>query len=83
MKNSSSAVEKTYSLCEAVADIAINFAVQSIHPDDSRELIRLVIEWAEIFEARNKGREWDGEYIQEIDSFFFEQYNEWVKNKGN
>lgn len=71
--------EENYSLCEAVADLAHNFAFAPLWPGNSREFVRLCIEWAEIFEARNVDREWDGEYIEEIDAFFIEQYKQWVE----
>ncbi len=70
-------------LCEAVADLAVNFAVAEFHPDDSRELARLCIEWAEEFEKKNAGREWDGEYIEEIDAFFDVKYAAWMDSRAS
>lgn len=70
----------SYSLCEAVADIAMNLALAPRHPEDSRETISLAIEWAEAFEAKNKDREWDGEYIEEIDAYFAACYAAWEKS---
>lgn len=70
----------TYSLCEAVADLAMMFATPRYAPhlpDDSRETIRLVIEWAHDFEALNKDREWDGEYMEEIEAYFHQRYDQW------
>lgn len=66
-----------YHLCEAVADLACNFAHAEFTPDDSRELPRLCIEWAQDFEAEHAGREWDGEYIEAIDAYFAKRYDAW------
>jgi hypothetical protein len=68
----------TYSLCEVVADLMWNLATDlesgKVAPiPDSREVVRRVIEWAEEFEAKNAGREWDGEYVEEIDAFYAEK----------
>lgn len=65
----------TYSLCEVVADLAMNMqdAIDRevwAPPPDSRERVRLCIEWAVEFEAKHAGRVWDGEYLEEIDEFF-------------
>ena len=71
---------KTYSLCEAVADLVWNYVAdikdgKISGPADSRELVHSCIEWAAEFEAKNKGREWDGEYMEEIDEFYLQKIN--------
>lgn len=71
-----------YGFGEAVFDLALNwghaYALQTkAVPEDSREMARLVIEWAEEFETRNEDREWNGEYMEEIDQFFELKYREW------
>jgi hypothetical protein len=68
---------------ETVSDLTLQFAEAEFLPQDSRELPRLVIEWAEIFEARNAGREWDGEYLEEIETFFRAQYAAWAARPGD
>lgn len=78
MENISPIPDEVYWLAEAVADLAASFAHAERHPNDSRELPRLVIEWARLFEDRHAGFKWDGEYIEEIDDFFVEQYAAWV-----
>jgi hypothetical protein len=73
--------EETYSLCETVADLAL-WAGHDLakglwkRPPDSRELVRLLIEWSEEFERDNAGREWDGEYLEAIDSFYRQKIKE-------
>jgi len=69
----------TYSLCEVVADLSwflhrdlMAGGVGHID-DDSREVIRLIIEWAEEFETIHADREWDGEYFEAIDDFYAEK----------
>jgi hypothetical protein len=36
----------------------------------SVELCTLAIEWTNEFEKLNKGREWDGEFFDEVEDFF-------------
>ena len=69
---------ETYSLCEAVADLAANFAVADIVPGDSRECCRLCIEWARQFEAEIWGVSSNLEYIEQIDAHFEMKYAEWL-----
>jgi uncharacterized Fe-S cluster-containing radical SAM superfamily enzyme len=66
-----------HSLCEAVADLSANFIVAPVLPGNSRDMTELCIMWAREFEQQNAGREWDGEYIEEIDAFFEKKYAEW------
>jgi len=70
--------ESTFSLCEAVADLAWNMGTvrDEAYPEDSRAAIQAIIQWAEDFEAMNKGREWDGEYMEEIDAYFVKRFVE-------
>jgi hypothetical protein len=68
-----------YELCEAVADLTTLFMSRSNLPNDSRETVRLVIEWAEEFETRNAGEPWiDREYLEVIEQFFEEKYRAWL-----
>ena len=64
--------KNTYRLCEAVADIVHNFSQPEFAgqmPEDSREFVRICIEWAAEFEALHAdGIEED--YIGKIDDFF-------------
>lgn len=70
----------TYALCETVADLMSFFVEQSNLPNDSRETIRLTIEWAEEFEARHAGEQWmDREYLEEVQLFFEEKYHGWLE----
>ncbi len=69
-----------YELCETVADLTSLFMVQPNLPNDSRETVRLVIEWSEEFEARNAGEHWiDREYLEVIEEFFERKYREWIE----
>ncbi len=73
-----------YSLCEAVADLAHNFARQGFVPEDSREFTRLCIEWANEFEHAHAGTEWGqdegADYIDAIDGFFDAKYSAWIES---
>lgn len=62
--------DSVHSLCEAVADIAYNAGCDGLQIPDSRAMMQSFISWAAEFEEKNKGREWDGEYIEEIDAFY-------------
>ncbi len=75
------AAKERHDFGEAVADIARNFAHAQLIPEDSREFASKCVEWAEIFQKKNAGREWDGEYIEEIDAFFDEQYKAWENGR--
>ncbi len=57
-------------LCEAVADIAYFAGMDRLRIPDSRTMMAIFIGWAEEFEVLNRGREWDGEYIEEIEAFY-------------
>ena len=68
----------TYSLCEVVADLSWFLhrdleAERVGHIEDSREVVRLVLEWAEEVETIHADREWDGEYFEAIDDFYAEK----------
>lgn len=67
-----------YSLCEAVADMAVCFAVADFVPNNSRDLVSLCIKWAQAFEQKFAGHKWgetDGrDYIDEVTRFFYECY---------
>lgn len=68
-------------LCEAVFEFSQLWAYKvnkgETVPEDSREWFRLSLEWAQEFEKKNEGREWDGEFIDEAESFFDAHYNEY------
>ena len=70
--------DRVYSLCEAVADLSMNMALvdENSRPEDSRSVIAAVIQWATLFEQKNEGRLWDGEYIEKIDQFFVDKFTE-------
>lgn len=71
----------SYALCETVADLTAFFVEQPQLPSDSRETIRLTIEWAEEFEARAGGTDWsDREYLEEVRAFFEEKYRGWLES---
>lgn len=57
-------------LLETVADLAYLAGAAGYYSGDSRRDTDNIIGWAKEFEALNKGREWDGEYMEEIESFF-------------
>ncbi len=72
---------KTYSLCEAVADLAHNFAAAPVRPGDSREVVTLCINWAYAFEKKHARTVWGedpgAEYIDAIDAHFDACYAQW------
>lgn len=72
----------TYRLCEAVAEMAVNWGVAPFVPADSRERTRLSIEWAREFEVKHAGTEWneDGapDYVITVDAWFETQYRDWL-----
>ena len=69
----------TYALCEAVSDLTALFVCQRQLPADSRELTRLVIEWAEAFERQHRGEPWvDREYLDTVDAHFHDHYRAWL-----
>ncbi len=63
--------KETYSLCEAVADIAYIAGVKGYYGGDSRQDVADFISWAKEFEYINRGVEWgvEKEYLDEIDAF--------------
>lgn len=72
---------KTYSLCEAVADLVMDMEDAIARnawqpPPDSRERVALCIKWALEFEAQNADRVWDGEYLEEIHQFFLRKISQ-------
>lgn len=70
------AADKAYRLNEAVADLALSWAMHAWHPSDSRDLVRLVIKWAEEFEAVPCD---DDNYLDRIDAFFNDKYQAWLE----
>ena len=66
---------KTYSLCECVYDITTVMDEFKFEVEDSRERARLAIIWAEEFDQQNADREWDGEYMEEIEAFAISKIN--------
>lgn len=71
-----------HALCEAVADPSASFVVMPTIPANSREMNDLAIVWAQEFEARHVGEEWEGgeghDYIIAIDAYFAEKYAQWL-----
>lgn len=72
---------KIYSLCEAVADLAWNFACAPVVPGDSREVVSLSIAWAQEFEDAWGARTWledtGPDYLIAIDEWFLLKYRAW------
>ena len=72
---------EVYSLCEAVADLSASFITAPVLPNDSREMNRLCIMWAQEFEEKNQDVSWGvdegADYIEAIDAFFDEKYKAW------
>jgi hypothetical protein len=62
--------DRVYHLCEAVADIAYAAGHDRLWCEDSRALMSTLIGWAYEFETTHANREWDGEYIEEIDAHY-------------
>ena len=63
---------KTYSLCEAVADIAFIASKENYKTADSRKIISQFIEWAQEFEHLHKNVEWGVNFPPEyIDSIYY------------
>lgn len=66
-------IDKTYSLCEAVADISYIAGNKKYYSGDSRSDIAKFIEWAKEFERINKSVNWgvddDKDYIESINEF--------------
>ncbi len=71
--------KKTYSLCEAVADIAYIAAEEKYVTEDSREKISQFIEWAVHFEYIHRNIEWgnDLDYIHSIYQFTIFKISQW------
>jgi len=72
-----------FCLCEAVYDLAIQWEFAPVAPEDSRERVRLAIEWARDFERYGQGARADGDYMDAIDHFFCDRYLAWLsKHRG-
>ena len=73
--------EKTYSLCEAVADISYIAGETKYRTADSREMISQFNEWAKEFEYLHRNIEWGVnsslEYIDSIYHFTIFKINQW------
>ena len=69
----------TYALAETVSDLTALFVHQRQLPADSRELTRLVIEWAAAFEQAHRGESWvDREYLETVEAAFHCYYRAWL-----
>lgn len=72
---------KTYSFCEAVADIAYIAATKNYKTEDSREMISQFIQWAKEFEYIHRNIEWGInsplDYIDSIFHFTNFKLNQW------
>ena len=71
----------TYSLCEAVAEIAFVAAKKNYETKDSREKFAQFIYWAKEFEYLHIDVEWgvnfQPEYIDSIEYFTLFKINQW------
>ncbi len=67
--------DRTYSLCEAVADIAFFAGEKKFYSGDSREDMGTFISWAKEFEFENRGVQWgeNKDYMEEIEKFTFDK----------
>ena len=72
---------KTYSLCETVADISFIAAKKNYETKDSREKFAQFIHWAKEFEYLHINVEWGvnfpPEYIDSIEYFTLFKINQW------
>lgn len=66
----------TYRLCETVFDVTGVMLSLGFYSGDSRRDAQLAVEWSEEFETKNKDREWDGEYLEEIEEFTKQKIHE-------
>ncbi|HUN03057.1 MAG TPA: hypothetical protein PLS00_09395 [Niabella sp.] len=73
--------DKTYSLCEAVADIAYIASKENYETADSRKMISQFIESAQEFEYLHKDVKWGinfaPEYIDSINHFTTFKISQW------
>ncbi len=70
-----------YDLCEAVSDLTALFMFQPQIPANSRDVVRLSVDWAGEFEARHRSVDWaEIEYLEAIDRFFDQKYREWLES---
>jgi hypothetical protein len=68
--------DKTYSLCEAVADISYEAGLKKYYSGDMRADPATFIQWAKEFEKRYERVEWgidDYDYIDEMEKFMKEK----------
>ncbi len=65
------AMETFYDLCVDYGNwfAKYNGDVSKLFPD-SRETFDTLLGWANEFNTKNVGRQWDGEYMEEVDDFF-------------
>ncbi len=72
---------RTYSLCEAVAEISYIAATENYETTDSRDKFAQFIEWAKEFEYLHRNVEWGvnflPEYIDSIRYFTMFKINQW------
>jgi hypothetical protein len=69
-----------YPLCETVIHFTALFVEFPYLPRESSEMVKLIVAWAEEFEALNSEEQWlDREYIAEANSFCESKYCGWLE----
>ena len=69
-----------YPLCETVIHFTALFVEFPYLPRESSEMVKLIVAWAEEFEARYSEEKWlDREYISEVNSFCEAKYCGWLE----
>ena len=70
-----------FALCEAVSDLTALFMTKPQLPADSREVVRLCVDWAAEFETRHEADDWiEGDYLETIGDFFERKYRAWIES---
>lgn len=70
-----------FALCEAVSDLTAFFMTMPQLPADSREVVRLCVDWAAEFETQNEASDWiDGDYLEVIGAYFEQKYRAWIES---
>lgn len=73
--------KKGVSIHQVIADIAINVGWERLDVVDSREMVNLIIKWANEFEQLHRNTDWSerGDYIDAIDNFSQEKIKKLMK----
>lgn len=68
---------------ETFYDLCVNYgtdcALGNYWCEDSRSAMDVMLRWANEFNTLHHGREWDGEYMEEIDAFYLLKRDEYKK----